>query len=215
MYFESLDVIYQAHGWTDQPSESGFDYIIGRLSPRELANLSIELLICDDCSNGHDLVSLQKNEPSSDLLALAKEYKLDLKAIQKAAGKQAIARLKTEQAERQALVDQAASKPGKAKKTAQLTPEKALAQAVAADQKGGGGKAKSGKAKAAGRGALALEKEQTDEAASPPDDSGSADDEQIDEPAAPAESAATVRKTAAASTISAAAAWPFAEDRAT
>lgn len=179
MYYEALDVIYKAHGWPDsQNQERDFYDRLDRMSPRELANLAIELLVCDDCSNdGSDFEAMIEENEAPALLTIAKEYGVDLHALQGQAASEAAEQTLAEQLRREAM-QAAAKKPKgtaaerKAKAASkhadgELTPEKALAAAVASSKGEGGAKKSTTKSKTKQPAAAAAKTNQTDEAASP------------------------------------------------
>jgi ParB/RepB/Spo0J family partition protein len=149
IYYEALRLIYKAHEWpAESADEEDFARRIKRMTPRELAEIAIELLFCDDCSNGDSVDELRDNNMKSPLLELAHEYGVDLDELQKQADAEAAKQAKAEQARRVAAAAPKGKKPARAEpastptssaaaqgaKSGPQTPEEALAAAVANEQ---------------------------------------------------------------------------------
>lgn len=147
--YEATKLIYDTRGWVypnGGASCSGdLEARVARASPRELAELLIEALISEECSEGTQLGDLKHRD--TPLVDLADEYGVDLQAVQDKATLEAGLSIKAEQEKRVAAKEAAAKKPpaktistppksaaAQGTKQGPATPEEALAKAVATDQ---------------------------------------------------------------------------------
>jgi ParB/RepB/Spo0J family partition protein len=111
---EGMELIYAAHGWTMPEHERNYmtdlEQRTLKASPRELANLLVEFLVCEELSTG-DL--LEEFDADSKSERLAKEYGIDLDALQDNADADARKEVDAEQDERTRNAEAARNKGAK------------------------------------------------------------------------------------------------------
>jgi ParB/RepB/Spo0J family partition protein len=127
---EGMQMLYEAQGW-EVPANGGHfindvEKRIGDESPRNLANMLVEFLVCEELSEGQLLEELDQDSKTE---RLAKEYGIDLDDLQDAADAEARKQVEAAQDERVRAAEARTkgAKPASATAAFAATAEKAPA----------------------------------------------------------------------------------------